>query len=267
MIKRREFISGFSVSTSSLFMGSKFLDKNYNTNKLEKNLINDINIIGHRGYSAKYQDNSDKSIKKALNNDIKGVEIDIRKTRDKIVLNHDPFVISKNKGYINISNYELDEINSYNLLSNNIITLKKAIEIIKSYNAKVYLDLKEPEYIDDIINIVKKHDYLHNSIFIAWNASDLKSAINIEKCETGLISLTPNYNIVNEAVKNNIDSVIPHYINNPINFRKYCDENNIKCGYWFISDLKSDFKSSFYSEPDFIITNEPKQAINFRNNV
>ena len=83
-------------------------------------------IFAHRGFGSESLDNSLSSIKKALESDIDGVEIDAQITKDgEVIIFHDSYLERLTNGKGNISDKTLFEIKSYNYTLNSSITAEK----------------------------------------------------------------------------------------------------------------------------------------------
>src|SRR3989344_6495878 len=97
-----------------------------------------MEIIGHRGLiQAGIEENSLASIKNAIKHKLKIIEIDLRKTKDNIiVLHHDrSFIIGSNGYYIDM--LTLKEIRKLR----NITTLEEVFIAIKN-KIRIFLDIK-----------------------------------------------------------------------------------------------------------------------------
>ncbi len=251
-MNRRKLLSAIGTSTISM-SALKY------SSLISESSINDSNtkIIGHRGCSAYKKDNSLEGIKCAINSSAHGVEIDIHKTADdKFILNHDPHILTRNK-FLLIRNNTLEDIKKHK----DRVSLKEALDILSNEtDFTVYLDLKSTNIASEIVEIVKEYSMLESVVIIAWLESEFSSINNID-VNTGLISYYPSINLINRAKKNNIDSIIPHYTSRKLNHViDYAHRNNISCGYWAISDSKTDIEKGLSVNPDFIITNKPRYA-------
>ena len=91
--------------------------------------------IAHRGYSAKYKDNSWPAFKNVRNKGFDMIEIDIQLCKSgEIIIYHDLFL--KNQRIINLTLKEIKK------LKKSIVTLKEFFEYFDSNSQAVYLDMK-----------------------------------------------------------------------------------------------------------------------------
>ncbi len=123
--------------------------------------MNSITLLGHRGYNAKYIENTLQSFQAAIDYGADGVELDIQKTRDgKFIIFHD-YNLSRLTGKnASVNTIDYVELMKLNLPDNlNIPLLEDFLKIIpeKFY---VNIELKQSiEYsdLDEICLIVKKY--------------------------------------------------------------------------------------------------------------
>lgn len=104
-------------------------------------------LFGHRGYSDQYPENTMLAFEKAIENGFDGIEIDVHKTKDGVlVLCHDEKIdrTSNGKGYIKDMTYE--ELCAYNFGTKEnpqrIPLLKELLELCKNKDIKINLEIK-----------------------------------------------------------------------------------------------------------------------------
>jgi len=116
----------------------------------------DFQVIGHRGYSDIYPENTLLSIEEAFKRGVKYCEIDINITSDGVyVLYHDQptmFRASSGQGYVVSSTYnELLELDfgrwkGSQFTNTKIATLEDALILAEEYDAFLYLDTKKTDH-------------------------------------------------------------------------------------------------------------------------
>lgn len=171
------------------------------------------NLIAHRGlYSHKYKENTKDSIIRAINkNYIKGIEIDVRLTKDKkLVIIHDSTINRTSNGIGSIKNMTLKELKKYNFGTKTnpckISTLEEILKIMPK-DKILLIELKcksdELEYIKYFYNIIK--NYRDKKIYImSFN----------EKLIQKLKQLHPDFTygiLINKTINKK-------YISNDLNF-------------------------------------------------
>ena len=120
-------------------------------------------IIGHRGARGLAPENSLVAITKALSANVDMIEIDIRVTKDDVViLHHDEFVNLNDKS-LNISDSTYKGLLE---VKGDIPTLAEAFEFING-KTKIYLDIKKNTKLTPVIKVIQK--YLNK----AYNSDDI----------------------------------------------------------------------------------------------
>lgn len=126
-----------------------------------------MEIIGHRGARGLAPENTLASIKKALEYHVDEVEIDVRVTKDSVViLNHNPSLFNHNDSASRISTHTYAELKK---LKPDLATLEEAILIVNK-TVPLRIEVKPHALTGPITKIVR--DFLENG----WNASDFRLA-------------------------------------------------------------------------------------------
>lgn len=251
---RRNFLTGMASVGISIPLLS------YSSDTITINEINDnMDIIAHRGCSARMEDNSLDSILCALKSGVDGIEVDIRKTKDNhFILGHDNIKYSENNIH-RIDETNLEELQDFH----NIVLLDKVFQLVSERDIELYLGLKIPESLPDIINKASNYDILNQIVIQGWSADYFKP-INNTNFKTVLADSLASENLINKAVENNIDCVMPHYTSQNLKYyHKYARENGIKSGCWLLNETIEDTKLSINTNPDFLLTNRPITALEF----
>ena len=114
----------------------------------------EVTMIGHRGYSSKYPDNTALSFQKAAEHGSKGVETDVRITKDgRYVLSHDGAATFVDGTSLAIGDATLDELRAKPLKNDKtddvvyLCSLEEYLEICKA-NMICFIELKGDEFND-----------------------------------------------------------------------------------------------------------------------
>ena len=168
------------------------------------------NLIAHRGLNNKrYKENTLIAAKEALSyNYIKGIEVDIRLTKDKkLVVIHDMTINRTSNGSGFVKNMTLKELKNYNFGNKEVVsrisTIKDFLRIIPK-DKLILLEIKhdndnEEEFIKCFYKAIRK--FLDKNIYImSFNESiikKLKAKYNFLKCGL-LISTIINAFYIND---------------------------------------------------------------------
>lgn len=202
-------------------------------------------IIAHRGIGNKYQPNTIKALKEALNDSrVDGVELDIRLTKDnKIVIIHDMLINRLSDGYGFVKNMTLNELKQHNFgnkeYPSQIDTLSEFLKNIKT-NKIIVIEIKEETNNDKIIyvllNELKK--YKHLNIYIcSFNYNIVKRLKKFTKHKVGII--------VSNIINKNKDTSIFDFIS--INYLSYKNELMV----WTINNKN---KINTYNKNTMVVT-------------
>jgi len=115
-----------------------------------------MNIISHRGAAGLALENTIEGIKKALGFPIYGIEIDVRMTKDRIlVLCHDKSLKRVSKSQAEIANSALSDLRKVRLKNGEVIvTLEEAMQIIGS--KFTVLDVKVDNCAEELVATLDK---------------------------------------------------------------------------------------------------------------
>lgn len=143
-----------------------------------------IIVCAHRATEAGYPENSLSAIQNAINLEIEMVEIDIRETKDGVlVLMHDATITKTTTGSGNVSSYTLQEIKQFNLkkadgsiTNEKIPTLKEVFDLARG---KIYinLDLDEKAPFAKVYSLAKQYGMLKQVMFYTKNNTTIRSML------------------------------------------------------------------------------------------
>jgi glycerophosphoryl diester phosphodiesterase len=123
-----------------------------------------MKVIGHRGAAGLELENTLKSIKRALHLGVDGIEVDVRLTKDRLlVLSHDEHLsrISDSSAKINDLTYaELSKIPLEN--GDRIPLLSEVLEHLK--NTEIIIELKDSNVIKELFDVIDKFKNLDITI-------------------------------------------------------------------------------------------------------
>ncbi|RLA60810.1 MAG: glycerophosphodiester phosphodiesterase [Epsilonproteobacteria bacterium] len=128
-------------------------------------------FIGHRGAKGEAPENTLKGINFALEQSISGVEIDVHLSKDgKLMVIHDSTVDRTTNGSGNIIGKTYNELKKLDAgEGEQIPTLEEVMDLVKSFNADIFIELKAPDCEKEVINLIRKKDYVNHSIVKSFN--------------------------------------------------------------------------------------------------
>lgn len=202
-------------------------------------------IFGHRGCTYE-PENTLRSIKKAIDLGVDGVEIDVRKCKSgEIVVIHDDKVdrTTNGKGYV--KDFNLKDLKKLDAgKGEKIPTLEEIINFIKEpknkKNIKLIIELKEKNLEKGIIKIIEKNKFIGNVIIISFYHQSIKNIKKYNnKIKVGILFVETPVNVINLAKDVNADFLFPNfkYVDN--NLIKNAHKNKLKVFVWNIDDVEN----------------------------
>ncbi len=145
--------------------------------------------VGHRGAGAYAPENTLASLKKAIENGVDAIELDVRKTKDgKLVVIHDADVKRTTKGEGLVSELTLAQFKGFSSEGGEKIpTLAEALDFLDK-KVTVLIELKEAGIEEEVISIVQARGLEKNVVIISFLEEALKRVRELNKSvQTGLI--------------------------------------------------------------------------------
>ena len=145
--------------------------------------------IAHRGlYNDEINENTISAFDNAFDNGYKGIEFDVRLTKDKVpVVIHDSFLSRVSNGKGLVKNYTYNELLKFNFGKKKIERIPKLEDVINRYNNKtMIIELKENIDITPYLN--DKNKYYISS----FNYNYIKNIPYSDKYKRGVINYVLN---------------------------------------------------------------------------
>lgn len=208
-----------------------------------------MKIIAHRGLSGFYPENTMIALKKCLNLNIYGIELDVQKTKDNyLVVIHDEKVDRTFNGTGYIKDMTLKELKSLNSNFKNyennedckIPTLKEVLTLFKPTSFIINIELKNNKIKyknleEDVVNLVKELKMERRVIISSFRIRSLKKLKDLcPKIPRSYLISEKLYNyrlksmIFYKAIKNNSTYISPNYSIIDNKFIKKCHRRDIK---------------------------------------
>lgn len=198
-----------------------------------------MNLIAHRGNNThKYKENSKKAFITCFNTKyIDGIELDIRLTKDNIIVVH----------HDNIVDGKLIDKTNYNKIKNKIDKLDDILNSL-SDKKKIVIDIKgdDKNIIDILHNTIKNYKY---NFYICSFNNDIINQFK-QKYPTYKVGLIIGYMINTDKIHNNLDfNSLQYNLINRINKKK-------EVFIWTVNDKKIFDKIKKHGDNFNIITDK-----------
>ncbi len=232
-------------------------------------------VLGHRGYSGMYPENTLLSFQKAIEHGANGVELDVHLSKDgQMVVCHDEDVYRTHAHHAVIKNRTLEEIKKYRSLGQRIPTLQEVFEILPK-NSVVNVELKTNvipyEGIEErVLTFVNENDP-ERVLLSSFNHSTLKSIREMDKnVKLGMLFGENHLSTLKESMKLSLEIRafsynIPTYAGGFPGFDEFiafAKHNGIKVIFWDCNTVE-DFDFAKRQNAYAVITNEVERAVNF----
>ncbi len=131
-------------------------------------------VLGHKGYSAKYPENTIIAFQKAIEYGADGVELDVWLSKDgRVVVNHDPTLKEHYNANIKIKESTLEELRFYKYEDQTIPTLEEVYEALPE-SAIINVEIKDVDATIPALNIAKKYNALKRTLFSSFHEKALE---------------------------------------------------------------------------------------------
>lgn len=165
-------------------------------------------IFAHRGSKGNRPENTLAAFREALSLEIEGIELDVHMTKDKqLVVIHDETVDRTTNGKGFVKDLTLNEIKQLDAGSwfskeyegEKIPTLSEVLELVKSSNFKLNIELKNDVFLyegieEAVLNEVEKYSYTDNVILSSFNHYSIRKCLDLNPAlETGVLFMEGLY--------------------------------------------------------------------------
>lgn len=151
----------------------------------------DTHIAAHRGYSAKYPENTLLAFQKAIDNKVDMLEFDLRLTKDgEVVIIHDEAVDRTTNDTGNVQNFTLNDLKTLNAGEGETIpTFRELCEIVSTHphmllNVEIKPQENALQVVDKSINILKEFQLVNRSVFTSFDADVLHYLVDTYHVKT-----------------------------------------------------------------------------------
>lgn len=219
-------------------------------------------IIGHRGAAGLAPANTIAAIKRALEYDIDGIELDVRQTRDgTLILFHDPILDWATDGHGRVHTTSWKEISEVRFDGEPIPTLRDGLAILADTEVDLFLEAKRVGYTEAILDVVDEYGLLDRLTLTSFKPAALTPA-RARGVPIGLLGKMPDPDVIEKACTLDAVSVSSHYVPRAIPwFLEEAREEGLTGGIWQLTETARTIEDAAEADPDYITTNRPDLAL------
>ncbi len=233
----------------------------------------DVCVIAHRGYNAKYPENTLLAFEKSIEVGADYVELDVHLSGDgEIVVIHDGSTKRVGDKDLDVESTDLATLKTVDLGEGQTIpTLQEVFDLCKG-KIGVQVEIKQDGMAQKVIDLIKKNGMEKEVFFSSFKHSEMVDAKSID-VSIGTATLEPTAStafkatfykksLIKQALKKNADATHPYF---KLVNKKMVDEahkQGILVNPWTV-DNESDWEKLVGYGVDGIITNNPEGLIDF----
>ncbi|MDF7672992.1 glycerophosphodiester phosphodiesterase family protein [Lactobacillus sp. ESL0701] len=144
-------------------------------------------VFGHRGYPAKFAENSLAGFRNAIEHGVEGVEFDVQLTKDGVpVVMHDERVdrTTDGKGYL--KDFTLKQLRQVHLANGEPVPeLRELFDLLNGKDILINLEFKTgiihyPEIEKTVLSLAKQYQFAHPLIYSSFDYVTLKNCQEID---------------------------------------------------------------------------------------
>lgn len=233
-----------------------------------------VMIFAHRGYSAKYPENSLLAFNKAVEYGADGFELDIHLTKDEqIVVIHDHTINRTTTGRGKVVEMSFDEIQQFNIKNGlfnvtdeKVPLLSEVLDIVKKHNKLLNIEIKaEPGKIEDKLHeLLTRYDIIDQIIISSFNIESLVKMEALDSSyETALLFDRYHTSPWDYKTSHNIKSIHPNAKHITIDHLVELEHNELLARVYTVNKEK-DLKTWMSSSVTGIITDEVERAVQLK---
>ncbi|MGM0641591.1 MAG: glycerophosphodiester phosphodiesterase family protein [Thermotogota bacterium] len=227
----------------------------------------DVKILGHRGYKAKFPENTILSFVKALENGADGIEFDARLTKDGVVIiHHDDFFKDKDGKEIKIINLNFEELRKKQP------SIPRLQEVLEELPKDTYynLEIKEKQSSVGSYEIIKNFGLLENTLFSSFDVEAIKIIRDLDKeVKIGLLvdyESLKNIDKIHEdlnlySLNLYIDKIVEFGVDYSSKFIGSWKSHGLKIFLWTVNNIEH--LKMLKGHYDGVITDEVEEIVNF----
>lgn len=222
-------------------------------------------IFGHRGYPAKFAENSLAGFRYAVEHGAEGVEFDVQLTKDGVpIIMHDEQVDRTTDGSGWVKDFTLKEIRRLHLKNGEPVPeLKELFEILQDQDLLINLEFKTsivhyPGIEKTVLDLAKQYHFVHPIIYSSFDYVTLKNCQELDNSQTYCY-------LVDQKVTNPAKLIQENHFAG-IHPGEYFDDETITQRIWTVDDPEL-AKKYFDHHIAGMFTNNYPEMIKLRNEI
>lgn len=255
-LTRRRFVAALGVGAGAAGAAPMFLNGRRRSTPA---------IVGHRGAAGLEPPNTIAGIRRALEYDVDGVELDVRRTADgELVLFHDPILDLTTDASGLLRNRTLAELRDVRVEGEEPIpTLREGLTVLQSIDVDVFLELKKAGYGDAVLEVVQEFGLLDRTTLVSLEVDALRPMVDAP-VDLGLVGSVPNPELIDDAVELDVVVVMCHYAPQGIEWLvEEATRHAMDAGVWSLVATETNLRDVLSYDVDVLTTNRPDVAREF----
>ncbi len=218
-------------------------------------------IIGHRGACGYFPENTLLSIKKAIEMGVDAVEFDVRMTKDGVlILFHDEKLDRLLKIHGRVRERTYDFLRRFTIRGEKIPTLEEALQVLKPKNVKVVIEVKEPDTIDKVIDIISRSGIERDRVLIVSFYHIILNKVKEKGYKFGAIFVCRPIKLSNMFRDGTPDVILPRKDMIDRDLVNEAHDLGMMVGTWVIND-ESDLQQVLDLGVDMVASDYPDRII------
>lgn len=218
-----------------------------------------MKLVGHRGAKDEWPENTLLGMRKAINNGVFGLEIDIHLSKDnKIMVIHDKSVDRTTNASGDISRFNANELREFDAgMGERIPYLSEVIDLVIEKNVHLFIEVKDIRVSNFLIRLLEEKSAFSYCTIISFNHRFIKTISDTEKrAKLGCIMFAAPVNPV-AVVKDAGASLLVMYTDTiDKDIINSCHLANIEVASWCANN-KKEYNRLKSFEADYIMTDCP----------
>ena len=225
----------------------------------------DIEVFAHRGLGSGAPENSLEGIRAAVSTGAVGVEIDVRRTRDGVlVLSHDELINRTSDGMGRVADMTYEQLMGLDFHGTEICTLEQALQAIRETGMQILIEFKESSVVKDTVAMVQRYGLEEQAVYISFDLEQLKAALSVDpEAKTAFLYNKGSLSdwAIQVAAENGVWVLIPKHTILTESLAAKIHAAGLRVGVYTVN-TKAQFRKVYRMGLDWLITDYPSEMSN-----